>query len=114
MTGGNPHISSQLGSTSHALISDAKKANPEAWCELVRLYTPLVCYWCRQVGVPADDVPDLAQEVFRSLSSAISKFHHDRDGDTFRGWLRTITRNKVRDYLRKEQRTLSAVGGSDH
>lgn len=115
-SGGEPQIGSRYGhrSASFALIRDVKNNDPEAWQRLVRLYTPLICYWCRQSGIPANDVPDLAQDVFRSLANAIRTFRYDRDGDSFRGWLRTITRNKVRDFLRKEKRTLTATGGCDN
>ena len=51
--------------------------------------------------------------MFRSVSTAIERSHNDRDGDTFRGWLWTITRNKIRDFARSEQGKPHAVGGTD-
>jgi RNA polymerase sigma-70 factor (ECF subfamily) len=43
----------------------------------------------------------------------IAEFHRDRPGDTFRGWLRTITRNKVYDHFRVRNREPQAAGGSE-
>ncbi len=114
--GGDPHAVSVsgFGSTSFGLISDVKKADDAAWQRLVNLYSPLIAYWCRQAGVTSHDTADLTQDVFRSLATSIETFHRDQEGDSFRGWLRTVTRNKIADYLRLEARTLSAVGGTDH
>ncbi len=39
-------------------------------------------------------------------------FHKDSPGDTFRGWLRRITTNKVRDHFRRESRRPRATGGT--
>ena len=38
------------------------------------------------------------QDVFRAVLAAIGQFQREGDG-SFRGWLRVITRNKVRDFL---------------
>lgn len=37
----------------------------------------------------------------------------DRPGDTFRGWLATITRNKIRDHYRAVKVRVAATGGTD-
>ena len=37
----------------------------------------------------------------------------DRSGDSFRGWLWTITQNKIRDQFRYRQGAPQAEGGSD-
>jgi RNA polymerase sigma-70 factor (ECF subfamily) len=45
------------------------------------------------------------------VARSIDGFRHDRPGDTFRGWLYSITRNKIRDRLRKAE--APGVGGTD-
>jgi RNA polymerase sigma-70 factor (ECF subfamily) len=58
-------------------------------------------------------VADIFQEVFRSVATHIRTFRKDRPGDTFRGWLLTITQNKIRDHLRHQAARPQAAGGSD-
>jgi RNA polymerase sigma-70 factor (ECF subfamily) len=60
-----------------------------------------------------EDAADLLQNVFRSVSGAIGRYHRDRPTDTFRGWLWSIARNKLRDHFRTREREPVAVGGSD-
>jgi RNA polymerase sigma-70 factor, ECF subfamily len=76
----------------------------------VALYTPAVYCWCRRVGLNSADAADVGQEVFQSVARGIAKFRHDRPGDSFRGWLRTITSNKINDFFRA--RGIQADGGS--
>jgi RNA polymerase sigma-70 factor (ECF subfamily) len=57
----------------------------------------MVFAWCRRAGLQPADAADVGQEVFAAVARAIQGFRHDRKGDTFRGWLYVITRNKLRD-----------------
>ncbi|MDZ4683797.1 MAG: sigma-70 family RNA polymerase sigma factor [Planctomycetaceae bacterium] len=101
------------GSTSRSLLADAKLADPAAWERLVRLYAPLVASWCRRWGVAEQDVADLLQDVFSAVAGHLHRFHSERPADTFRGWLSTIARNKVRDHYRRRLREPDAAGGSE-
>jgi RNA polymerase sigma-70 factor (ECF subfamily) len=89
-----------------------KADEPEAWNRLVHLYAPLVLHWCRGNGLQDPDVADVFQEVFRAVVANVGGFRRDRDSDTFRGWLRRITQNKLRDHFRKQGREAQAAGGS--
>jgi len=97
--------------TSSSLLERIKASDQIAWERFVHLYSPLVYRWCRQAGLQEADAADVGQEVFRSVALAIGTYHHDQKGDTFRGWLRTITRNKVRDFARSVGDR--GAGGSD-
>src|SRR5437588_9992509 len=87
--------------TSPSLLDRVKAGDAAAWERLVTLYAPLVFHWCRRWGLRDEDAADVFQDVFQSVAAHIATFHRDRRGDTFRGWLRTITRNKVHDYYRR-------------
>ena len=103
---------SDPGSVSSTLLERLKARRPEAWERLVDLYGPVIYRWCRWSGVRAGDVPDVVQEVFTAVATHIVDFHRQRPGDSFTGWMRTITRNKVYDHFRKAEGHPPAQGGS--
>jgi RNA polymerase sigma-70 factor (ECF subfamily) len=100
-------------STSMSLLQRARGNDPDAWSRLFRLYRPYVLYWCGRWGVPAQDSEDVAQEVFRAAASGLDGFRREQPGDSFRGWLRGITRHMVLQYFRKVDSKAVAAGGSD-
>jgi len=96
-----------------SLLERARANNPEAWRRLVDLYRPLVLFWCGRCGLRAEDAEDVAQEVFAAAAAGLGRFHRDRPGDTFRGWLRAIARNQALLHYRKNQGHTLAEGGAD-
>jgi RNA polymerase sigma-70 factor (ECF subfamily) len=100
-------------STSRSLLAHARQDDPAAWSRLVKLYAPLVAAWCRRWGVAEQDALDLVQEVFAAVARNLPRFRKEEAQDTFRGWLATIARNKVRDYYRRRSAEPIAVGGTE-
>lgn len=102
-----------MGSSISASLLVRLRANdPEAWSLLVTLYGPEVYRWCRRAGLRAEDAEDVGQEVFRSVASNLARFRRERPGDSFRGWLYAISRNKIRDHLGRGG-PRPAVGGTE-
>jgi RNA polymerase sigma-70 factor (ECF subfamily) len=99
--------------TCRSLLERVRANDPAAWERLVSLYAPLVCHWCRGWGLQDHDAADVFQEVFQAVVAHIGTFRKERAGDTFRGWLRTIVRNKVHDHFRRRGREPEGVGGTD-
>src|SRR5438552_1428350 len=99
--------------TSPSLLQRARDKQPQAWQRLVELYDPLVRHWCRRGGVVDQDVDDVAQEVFAKAFAALDTFRYSQPTDTFRGWLRGVTRHRLLDHFRWVRRVISAEGGSD-
>jgi RNA polymerase sigma-70 factor, ECF subfamily len=100
-------------STSSSLLKRVQTRDTDAWRRFSDLYGPRIYRWCRQLGLQAADAADVAQEVFGAVLAGIENFHRDRVGDSLRGWLWTITRNKVRDHLRRRHGEAQAWGGTD-
>jgi RNA polymerase sigma-70 factor (ECF subfamily) len=88
-------------------------SDPAAWRSLTDIYAPLVYSWARQTGLQEADAADVMQETFRALVARIGSFHKVQPGDSFRGWLWTITRNKIRDHFRAVASRPQATGGTD-
>jgi len=107
MNGNNHHSSS---GTSPSLLERVRTDDPAAWERLVGLYSPLVLFWCRRSGLADEDIDDVFQEVFLAVATHIADFKKERAGDTFRGWLRTITRSKVIDHFRRRGREPLPLG----
>jgi RNA polymerase sigma-70 factor, ECF subfamily len=99
--------------TSPSLLERVKADDAAAWDRLVGLYAPLVYRWCRRADLPDQEIADVFQEVFHAVATHIAAFRRERDNDTFRGWLRVITRNKVRDHFRKLGREPAGAGGTE-
>jgi RNA polymerase sigma-70 factor (ECF subfamily) len=99
--------------TSLTLLERIRNRDEEAWRRVVHLYSPLVDRWCGLRGVRGQDADDIRQEVFTAMATGLEGFRRDRPGDTFRGWLRGITRFKLLDFYRRRQNQPEAQGGSD-
>ncbi|MBC8875614.1 MAG: sigma-70 family RNA polymerase sigma factor [Planctomycetes bacterium] len=112
MTDQNVNPEGHVDTVTTGLLNRARQGDETAWRRLVHVYLPLVYRWCKQRGLQEADAMDITQEVLLRVSKNLKGFRRDRDGDTFRGWLRTITRNAINDCLRKRHRDVHARGGS--
>src|SRR5688500_16805079 len=88
------------GGTSLSLLARASANDPAGWRQRVQVYSPLVFFWARRGGLRDSDSADLVQDVWQSVSAALPRFHRDKQTGSFRGWLWTITRNKLHDHFR--------------
>jgi RNA polymerase sigma-70 factor (ECF subfamily) len=100
-------------STSITLLERVRARDEAAWQRLVHLYAPLVTRWCNHWGIKDHDADDVQQEVFQAVAAGLEVFRRDRSGDTFRGWLRGITRHKLLDHFRRRGNQPEAQGGTD-
>lgn len=72
-----------------------------AWERFVDLYAPLIYHRGRKQGLDATDASELMQEVMAILVRKLPEFEYDPT-KRFRGWLRTVTVNRARDFQRRE------------
>ena len=101
-----------MNTTSVSLLERLREpAQHEAsWARFVQLYTPLLFHWARKLGLSAEDAADLVQEVLTLLVQKLPEFRYDAH-KSFRGWLRTVTLNKWRDFRRLRRLPVAAAGG---
>ena len=98
-------------STHPSLLERARYGDDEGWQMLVQVYGPIVYRWIRRCGAQSADAADVMQETFLAVAKALPRFNLDQTGATFRGWLWTIARNKLRDRQRADQRSPIVLDG---
>jgi RNA polymerase sigma-70 factor, ECF subfamily len=91
-----------------SLLEGARGGDESAWQRLVARYRPSILGWCSPGGIAADDVEDVAQEVFVAVARGLGGVRRE---DTFRGWLRVVTRNQALLHFRRNQDEAVAEGG---
>lgn len=106
-------IDETVSSVSTSLLDRARGNDQDSWNLLVEIHAPLVYGWCRNRGLAAEEASDVGQEVFVAVARSIDSFQRIDESSTFRGWLRRITENKIRDYWRKSSRSPSVIGDEE-
>lgn len=86
------------------LMRVQREGRAEDWSRLVDLCSPLLYAWAQRRGLAENDAADLVQEVFAILVRKLPAFEYD-PRKTFRGWLRTVARNKWCEMQRRRSET---------
>ncbi|MCA9187283.1 MAG: RNA polymerase sigma factor [Pirellulaceae bacterium] len=102
-----------LPTLSSMLLGHVQAMDPAAWSRLVNTFGPVVYRWCRASGIDEHQAADVVQDVFVSVARGIGQFQRQKEVGSFRAWLATITRSRVRDHFRRAAKTQAAAGGSD-
>lgn len=83
-----------------------------AWSEFVDLYAPLIYGLARQRGLQDADAADVTQEALRAVALGAGKLEYDPSRGSFRGWLFTIARNKLRNFFAAQRHVVQGTGDS--
>lgn len=104
-------VADPSGRTRSSLIVRLRDLNDtQAWNEFVDLYTPKIHGWACRHGISGADADDVTQVVLLKLVRAIADFQYEPQRGRFRGWLKTVTDNVVRDFGRKSAKGGRATG----
>jgi RNA polymerase sigma factor (sigma-70 family) len=85
--------------------------NQVAWLEFVRRYRPVIYEFCLNWHLQPADAEDVAQAVLARLVEKMRKFHYDPT-QSFRGWLKTVTRRVLTNELAKRRREHGSGAGA--
>lgn len=90
------------------------RQDASAWTEFVDIYGRLIYAYSRNRGLQDADAADVTQDVLSTVSKHMNRFDYDDRKGTFRGWLFTITRNKIINAAEKAKRKkANATGGTE-
>ena len=83
-----------------------------AWSEFVSLYAPLIYAYGRKQGLQDADAADLAQDVLTQVAKLMPEWSYDASKGSFRGWLFTLARNRLRNWATSHARKFDGSGDS--
>jgi RNA polymerase sigma-70 factor (ECF subfamily) len=84
-------------------------ADADAWKQFDDIYRPLLSGWLRRYSLQAHDAADLVQEILETVCRELPHFHYDPARGRFRGWLRQIMVNRLREFWRARKRDRAFV-----
>ncbi|MEX2138285.1 MAG: sigma-70 family RNA polymerase sigma factor [Pirellulales bacterium] len=100
--------------TRHTLLARLHDdRNEQAWREFVAIYQPLIYRLIRGHGLQNADAQELTQDALVAVAGAIERGTPDFHGGSFRGWISTIARNMMINYLTRRRPGQQGAGGSD-
>jgi RNA polymerase sigma factor (sigma-70 family) len=85
----------------------------QAWSQFVEIYAPLIYGFARKHGLQDADAADLTQDVLRVVAKTIRGLDYDSQRGSFRGWLFTVVRNKLRNFLTRRRSYERGTGDTD-
>jgi RNA polymerase sigma-70 factor (ECF subfamily) len=100
-----------LSETNHSLLVRAGAGDEPSWQRFVALYQPMIRGWLARFSVSPQEAEDLTQDVLVVLVRELKRFTPSGRPGAFRGWLRTITANRAREFWRAGKARAKAVGG---
>jgi RNA polymerase sigma-70 factor (ECF subfamily) len=81
------------------------------WQRFCQRYEPLIRGWCARWHLQEADVEDVCQTVLERVFKRINSYDPSRG--RFRGWLKTVVENAVRDFLRGRGRRPGDQGSGE-
>jgi RNA polymerase sigma-70 factor (ECF subfamily) len=94
------------------LVRLGDNRDSQAWAEFVEIYAPLVYGYARKYRLQDADAADLTQDVLRAVARSVGRLNYDPKRGSFRGWLFTIVRNKLRTFVQRRDRQWRGSGDS--
>ncbi len=99
--------------TSLTLLSRLRheERDEAGWVEFVERYGPRIYRWCVHRRLQDADAEEVTQNVLVKMAEQLRKFEYDPNR-SFRAWLRTVTENAVKDFMKGLNSRKVGTGGS--
>ena len=88
------------------------RRDEDAWREFVQRYGIRIYQWCLKRNLQPIDAEDVTQNVLLKLSRHLEQFQYD-PSLSFRGWLRRVTENAIKDFIKSYSPNQQGLGGSE-
>jgi RNA polymerase sigma factor (sigma-70 family) len=92
------------------LVRIRDQQDQAAWSQFVEIYAPLIYGFARKHGLQDADAADMAQDVLRAVLRGAGRLDYDPKRGSFRGWLFTVVRNKLRTFLTRRKNPAQGSG----
>ena len=93
--------------TRSSLINRLKATiNGESWEVFFNTYGDLIFNVARRAGLSEADAQDIVQETIVKVHKSLDRFQYDRNRGSFKGWLHSVTRSRLAEHFKKQQKRL--------
>ena len=93
--------------TRSSLINRLKATiNGESWEVFFDTYGKLIFNVARRAGLSEADAQDIVQETIVKVHTSLDRFQYDRNRGSFKGWLHSVTRSRLAEHFKKQQKRL--------
>ncbi len=92
------------------LLRIRDRGDTGAWRTFDAIYRPMLYRFARAYGLAHDDAEEVAQHCLTVISDRIGEFSYDPKKGRFKGWLRTLANNRVRNLLRDRKEQQAGTG----
>ena len=89
------------------LLRIKDRSDAQAWHEFDVLYRPMLNRFARSRGLNDADAEDVVQHCMMAVQKHIAHFEYDPTQGRFKGWLRTLVNNRIRNLLRDRKEALA-------
>jgi RNA polymerase sigma-70 factor (ECF subfamily) len=89
------------------LRADGTLTKQFGWNEFHSRYSPVVAGYARNAGLKAGEIDDVVQDVMFGFFRVSNSFEYDPSRGRFRGYLKRVTLNAIRDRWRRRRKEVA-------
>lgn len=86
------------------------RRDQSAWAEFDQIYRPMLYRFAVARGLGHAQAEDVVQQCMASINDHIDGFEYDPKKGRFKGWLRTMVNNRIRNLLRDRKEFFAESG----
>ena len=92
------------------LLRIKNRQDGDAWREFDDVYRPMLRRFALAYGADATEADDVIQHCMTAIHEHIDRFEYDPSKGRFKGWLKTLVNNRIRNLIRKRKERIAMTG----